>query len=253
MRTPLLLILAAIALALLAALSTCKKEDTAGAGPGKPGGGEVVDFNTGTRGKVVETMSSGGYTYVKVDVAGRGVWAAAPEFVVKVGETVIIPEGMPMANYTSKTLNRTFDIVFFVSAIPKLGEERGGGAAAVPTGQMGSPDPTRPVPTDFSDVKKAEGGKTVAEVFQQKTELAGKEVVLRGKVVKFNAGIMGKNWFHVRDGTGAAGTDDLTVTTQVVVAVGDVVLLRGVLSADKDFGFGYKYAVLVEDAQVTKE
>lgn len=71
----------------------------------------------GGKAKVLETMNSGGYTYVKVDVGSGPVWAAAPEVKVKQGQTVSVPAGMPMANFHSKTLNRTFDVVYFVSKI----------------------------------------------------------------------------------------------------------------------------------------
>ena len=64
---------------------------------------------------------------------------------------------------------------------------------------------------------------------------------------------MGKNWVHVQDGTGGSGTNDLTVTTNATAAVGDTVLVRGKLGADKDFGFGYKYDILIEDAALTVE
>ena len=68
--------------------------------------------------------------------------------------------------------------------------------------------------------------------------------------MKFNGGILGKNWLHVRDGSGAEGTNDLTVTTDAVVKVGDLVLVTGILASDRDFGGGYKYALIVENAQV---
>ena len=70
-------------------------------------------------GKVLETMNAGGYTYVKVDNGKEKIWAAAPQFEVKVGEKVTVPEGMPMKDYESKTLNRKFDVVYFVGAIGK--------------------------------------------------------------------------------------------------------------------------------------
>ena len=106
---------------------------------------------------------------------------------------------------------------------------------------------------DFSGIKKPEGGKTVAELYAEKDKLSGKEVTVRGKVVKFSAGIMGTNWIHMQDGTGGEDANDLTVTTDATVAVGDTVLVKGVLAADKDFGYGYKYAVIVEKSDVTVE
>jgi hypothetical protein len=104
---------------------------------------------------------------------------------------------------------------------------------------------------DLSGVKKAD--QTVADIFAQKDSLAGKEVSVRGKVVKFSQAIMQTNWVHLQDGTGSEGTNDLVVTTDAVVAKGDTVLVKGVLTANKDFGFGYKYDAIIEGAQVTVE
>jgi hypothetical protein len=120
-----------------------------------------------------------------------------------------------------------------------------------------APHPTPAAPSetvDLSGIEKAEGGKTIAEVFAEKDQLAGETIVFRGKVVKTNAGIMGKNWLHIRDGSGAEGTNDLTVTTiEVLPNVGDTVLVSGPVSLNKDFGMGYQYDIIIEDADVTVE
>ena len=78
---------------------------------------------------------------------------------------------------------------------------------------------------------------------------------LRGKVTKVSENILGHNWVHLGDGSGSAdaGTDDLTVTTQEVVSKGDVVVFEGVVATDKDFGAGYSFPVLMEDASITTE
>jgi len=109
---------------------------------------------------------------------------------------------------------------------------------------------------DLAGIAKAEGGKTVAEVFAEKDQLAGQKVTVRGKVVKANSGIMGKDWVHVRDGSGAEGANDLTVTANAgaaTVKVGDTVLVTGTVALNKDFGMGYQYPVIVEDAEVKAE
>ena len=113
-------------------------------------------------------------------------------------------------------------------------------------------------PADLGDINvpKASGpnAKTVAEVITKRNELKGKTVVVRGKVVKFNAGILKMNWVHLRDGTGSEAdqTNDLLVTTQEVTKVGDVVVMKGVVHLDKDLGMGYAYKVLVEEAKLQK-
>ena len=134
-------------------------------------------------------------------------------------------------------------------------------AAAAPeaTTPTMPPGETHPAPkaaaeVDLTGIAKAEGGKTVAEVFAEKDALAGKPVTFRGKVVKTNPDIMGKNWLHVRDGSGEEGTNDLTITTAGTLPnVGDTVVVTGNVTLNKDFGMGYAYDVLVEDAQVTVE
>jgi hypothetical protein len=202
-------------------------------------------------GKVLETMNAGGYTYVLVEAGADKIWAAGPETEVSVGDVVTLPPGMEMQNFESTSLNRTFDSVLFVSAIGKPG------ASAQPAMPMGHP-PTGANKADIENIdltgiEVPANGNTVAALYAEKTGLAGKQVVVRGRVVKYTPGVMNKNWLHVRDGSGAEGTNDLTVTTDAVVKVGDLVVVKGVLTIGRDFGMGYKYEVLVEDAEVTVE
>lgn len=104
---------------------------------------------------------------------------------------------------------------------------------------------------DLKGIKKADGGKTVQEVIKEGTALNGKSVAVRGKVVKVNAGIMGKNWLHIADGSGPDGKADLTVTTTANPPnLGDLVTVTGKIAANKDFGAGYKYDVIMEDAAI---
>lgn len=187
---------------------------------------------TGTlAGTVVETMDSGGYTYVLVDTGAEQVWAAGPVIALTSGDRVSFDGSMPMAGYHSATLDRSFDRIYF-------------------TGSIDLDLPKQEAVTEVTP--GPEGSVTVEEVFTRRSELVGTELVIRGEVVKFNSGIMGTNWLHIQDGTGAEGTNDLTVTTDTeTVAVGDIVLVRGVLAADRDFGYGYLYDLIIEGAQVT--
>ena len=72
--------------------------------------------------------------------------------------------------------------------------------------------------------------------------------------MKVNSGIMGKNWLHLRDGSGteAAKDNDITVTTQRHGDGRRRVTVKGVVRVDKDFGAGYAYPVIVEDAALKK-
>jgi hypothetical protein len=211
----------------------------------------LTDSLSGQSGRVIETMNAGSYTYVQVDTGEEKIWAAAPLLQVQVGDVVTLPAGLPMRNYRSETLDRSFDVVYFVGGIQV--EDRGEGAAKLPEGHPRDGDRADPVPTDFSGILRPDGGKTVEELFQEKESLAGQEVVVRGRVVKFLSEIMDRNWIHLQDGTGSTGSNDLTVTTRASAKIGDTVLVRGKLTVDRDFGFGYQYDVMIEDAKVTVE
>lgn len=221
-------------------------------------------------GKVAERMNAGGYTYLRLTTAQGDVWAAVPETTTAVGADVVIEKPMPMNGFESKTLGRKFDQLFFgtlgaAGAAPVAAQ---GASGSQPTTGAGSQpvvlDPNKPhgptatVPAEMGPIKvaKATGAdaRTVSEVFAEKASLKDKPVTVRGKVVKFSGGVMGKNWVHLRDGSGGDATkdNDLTFTTQDVVAVGDEVTAKGVVHTDKDFGAGYFYAVIVEEASVSK-
>ncbi len=96
--------------------------------------------------------------------------------------------------------------------------------------------------------------KAVGDLYKERTELNGKPVTLHGKVVKVNNQIMDRNWVHLQDGSGdpADGSNDITITTQDTAKVNDLITVTGTLKVDLDFGAGYKYPLLVEEATITQ-
>jgi len=122
------------------------------------------------------------------------------------------------------------------------------------TGEMPAlPTPKAPEGMDLTGMAKAEGGYTIAELYAGRADLSGKIVKVRGRVVKFRPEIMGTNWVHVQDGTGAAGANDLTVTTSAKLSIGDLVLIEGPLAVDLVLGHGMQYPVLVREAKIKVE
>lgn len=101
-------------------------------------------------------------------------------------------------------------------------------------------------------VAPSAGTFTIANVVTGREALAGKTVTISGKVVKYNGGILDLNWLHVQDGSGKEkdGTNDIAVTSTSVAKVGDVVTITGTVVIDKDFGAGYNYAVLLQNASI---
>ncbi|TAK01138.1 DNA-binding protein [bacterium] len=200
-------------------------------------------------GKVMETVNGGGYTYVRLEKSGKKIWVAVPEMKVAVGQEISFQPGMTMDNFTSKTLNRTFQTIVFSNGV--IGQQRTE-SIKKSEGQK----QTEAAANKAVKVKKASGpnGFTVAELYEKSTDLDKKDVVVRGRVVKVSAEIMGKNWIHLQDGSGdpSKGTNDIVVTSRDLPAVGDTVTAKGALFKDKDFGQGYSYSVIVEQASVKK-
>jgi hypothetical protein len=217
-------------------------------------------------GTVVETMNSGGYTYLLIKTpAGEKKWAAVNQTKVKKGDKATVNNTMDNKNFTSHTLKRTFDVIAFgtmgdgaaPAADPHAGLPKGDAKAAMPPAMAaGMSHGGRAADTGPIKVAKAAGpdARTVAEVYAQKNELKGKEVVIAGKVVKYNAGILERNWAHLRDGSGKAkdGSDDITVLLKSEAALGQVITVRGKVVLNKDLGGMYKFAVVLEDADLVK-
>ncbi len=206
-------------------------------------------------GKVLEHLDASPYLYLRIATTKGDVWAAVPEAKIENGAEVTVFGPMLMTNFESKTLKRSFKEVYFGTLTPAATAADAPGAPGAPGANphAGVAQPSAPV--EVGKVEKATGAdaRTVAESWAQKTSLAGKTISIRGKVVKFNGGVMGKNWLHLRDGSGdaAKGTNDITVTTLDEAAVGMTVTIKGTVRTNQDFGSGYSYAIIVENAKVT--
>ena len=201
-------------------------------------------------GKVVETMNGGGYTYVNLEKEGKQTWVAFPVLETRVGETLSFRGCMEMPGFQSKALNRKFDSILFCGA-PEVqpGAARTSAAAKKSPGSGGAASAAGEIKVD-----KAQGANayTVEEIFAKSAALNGKQVVVKGQVVKVASGIMSRNWIHLQDGTGSEKkkTHDLVVTSGDLPEVGDVVTFSGTIAKDKDFGGGYKYGAIMEKGSV---
>jgi hypothetical protein len=199
-------------------------------------------------GIVAETMDAGGYTYIGLENKGQRSWVAVPKMKVVVGKRMTFRPGAEFPNFTSKTLNRTFQRIVF---------SQGPAGQQPPAGmgyQKAAPAKSAAGSNGNTKVEKATGpnAHTVAELYKGKYTFDKKKVAVRGRVVKVSVGIMGKNWVHLQDGSGSAKkkTNDLTVTTGTAPHEGMVVTAVGVLHRDRDFGAGYKYELIIEDADL---
>jgi hypothetical protein len=198
----------------------------------------------GTHGvSVIEAVQTSNYTYLQVEENKNKFWIAVVRREAKPGDSVYYSQAYEMKGFVSKELGRTFPSVFFVQD---------------PTNTLAVAEPPRP---QSPAGKKAEikqwsevsvvtpkGGISIAELYKNPGNYGGKKVIIRGVVVKFNAQIMNKNWVHIQDGTNDAGKFDLTVTTTDSLTVGTYATFQGIIALNKDFGSGYFYDVIMEEA-----
>jgi hypothetical protein len=192
-----------------------------------------------------EIIQSSQYTYVKVKEDDKDFWIAINKREVVKGGTYYIGKGLEMQKFTSKELKRTFDIIYFIQ---NFSDQPIVEATGMPAGATTGKKTVEK--KEGIKVKPAEGGITIAGLYAEKDSYSGRKVKISGEVVKFNSGIMNKNWVHIQDGTESAGSYDLTITTNDAVNVGDIVTFEGTIVLNKDFGAGYSYDVIMEDAKV---
>ncbi|MEI7421628.1 MAG: GW dipeptide domain-containing protein [Prolixibacteraceae bacterium] len=230
-----------IVLAFLAGCNNAKVKKT----ENKPAAGSTAtpDMHAVVAKDVVQTS---GYTYLQVKEGDKEYWVAVSRFEAEKGKTYYYNQSMEMSNFKSKELNRTFENILFI--------------------QDFSDQPIKPKPLPALTTKgrqnmeqvggiKVEpisGGIKLSEIFANPSSFNGKKVKVSGQVIKFSPEIMQKNWVHIQDGSEANGSFDLTVTTLDAVEVGKVVSFEGVIAVNKDFGYGYKYDVILEEAKVIK-
>ena len=162
---------------------------------------------------------------------------------VQKGETLYFGKSMEMKNFHSETLNKDFKSILFVDHI-----------SSTPANTTTVPNhPKLTTSREDVSVKPLSDGKTVKQIYADRNNLAGKTIKVRGKVTKFNPNIMGRNWIHIQDGTGSSNDYDLMITSKDIVRIGDVVVAEGKVAVNRDFGAGYSYPVMLEDANVKAE
>lgn len=194
---------------------------------------------------VKEVLNANAYTYVLGTEAEKEYWIAIPKTEVSVGKTYTYEGGVEMKNFESKDLKRTFDSVLFVEGIIDPNATAAAESTSTPAKVVSSAALSK-------GITLAKGGISVFDLYATRDKLAGKTVILTGKVIKFMPNIMNKNWIHLQDGSNFNGFNDITITSLEKVNVDAVVSLKGKVTLNKDLGSGYKYDVLIEDAVLVK-
>ena len=221
-----------ILIALMVTFSACENK-TEEANENLPAGTHKIT--------VAEFIQTPNYTYIKADENGNEYWIAVTRMQPEKGQTLYFSKSMEMKNFKSEALDRTFESVLFVQDVSQTPP-----SAQQPAGHPQVYNQTK----QNVDIQPLADGKTVAQIYEQKDQLNGQRVKVKGKVVKYNPHIMGRNWIHIQDGTGKDNNFDLMVTSADSTKAGDVVIVEGTVEINQDFGAGYSYPVLLSNATV---
>jgi hypothetical protein len=204
--------------------------------------------------EVAEVIQGNTYTYMKVKENSGERWIATGKTEASTGDVLYYGQALEMPNFHSKEIDRTFDMIYFIDQVSDSPIEHAH-SGQMPMGQMSQGHSGAVKSEQKSDIalNKSSNEVTIADIYTSPKEFEGKEFEIRGVVTKVNKEIMGKNWVHLQDGTNNNGAFDLTVTTQALPKVNEEVTFKGSLTLEKDFGAGYYYDVIMEDAKMVSD
>ncbi len=206
-------------------------------------------------GIVVYAETKDQYTYIKLKEDNKEVWLAALPINVAEGDKVEYAGGDVMKDFHSKSMNKTFESIRFVTFIRVVNKDSSVKKQAVPGDEYHKNIPGKQDTVSSpksGEITKAENGKTIKEIFSEREQLKDKEVIVRAKVIKVNKNILNKNWITLHDATGLPPDDKLIATTTDDVNAGDILTVKGIVKTDVNIGAGYNYKVLIEGAKFTK-
>ena len=218
---------------------------------------------------VLEVIQVVNYSYMRVKDGEKELWIASPTIETKAGEIVYYQNGMLMKDFESKELKRTFNEIVFVDQVSK---DKSGPApvketavavpnteAQIPANNM--PANHEPAPKTGSSketiklnikIEPAANGVRIADILKSPKSYEGKKVIVKGKITKYTAEVMGKNWVRIQDGSDYKGKFELVLTTSHDLKNVENATFEGIVTLNKDLGYGYFYEILVEDAKFIK-
>lgn len=214
----------------------------------KQKGNVVKDLPPGTHGVAIsEVIQTSKYTYFLVEENDNEYWMAVNKREAEKGDVIYYTNPLEMKNFVSKELGRTFPVIYFVQDVS---------GKPVIDQKASSPDMTPKraeiIKKENINVNRIKGGITISELYENQQKYAGNTVKIRGEVTRYNPMVMGKNWVHIQDGSEYSGQFDLAVTTLDSIAVGNTATFTGKISLKKDFGAGYFYPVIMEEAKAAE-
>ena len=189
---------------------------------------------------IKEIIHAGGYTYLRAIENGKEEWLAIVKSEVMVGKYYTYEDAAPMKNFKSRELERTFEEVLFVAKLTPKDEMNLG------------KDKKRQSADKKANSLSEKGIVSLSDLYKFRESFAGKTIQIKGEVTRYSSNILGKNWIHLEDGSIQKGQKDIVITIDEEVKVGDKITVEGPITINRDFGSGYKFDVMMENAKIIK-
>jgi hypothetical protein len=194
---------------------------------------------------VNDILTTPKYSYLNVTEDGEAFWIAIPLKDIEKGGTYYYRGGLKKTNFKSVEYDRIFETLYLVSDV-----STDPGMSDLSSGNPHENMDDAAVTEQNTKIEPPPGGITISELFANMKKYEGQTVRVKGKCVKLNNMIMNRNWIHLKDGTTKDKDLDLTVTTTENITLGEIVAFEGKIALNKDFGAGYKYEIIMEEAHL---
>ena len=198
--------------------------------------------------RVRQTLEASRYTYLEVDEEGRSYWIATSKQPIDLGATYYYRNPLLKTKFESKEHQRIFDTIYLVTQL--VPANHGGNQNQSPDELKSnvSFDQKVDIPTHADLPTQDKGLVKIREIVEDPEKFNGKTVTIKGKCVKINPNIMKRNWIHLQDGS--QDDYDLVVTSNTFIKEGQTVVIKAMVTLNKDFGSGYRYDILLENGEV---
>jgi len=190
------------------------------------------------------------YIYLNVTEGEETYWLATRSMEAKVGETYYYKEGLLKTNFESKEYNRVFDKVYLIGSLVSANHANTVKVETVGDYSNTNQSQKEDIPMHAEKMVQTKGSIKIANLVKDPKKYEGKTIQLDGICTKINAGIMDRNWIHIKDGS--QDDFDLVITTDAYVPEGAAFTMKAVVVLNKDFGAGYKYDLILEQGVIVK-
>ncbi len=206
-------------------------------------------------GTVKHMQQAGRYTYLTLDQKGTEVWVATTSTNVAVDDVIDYSEALLIENFEAKSLNKTFDQIYFTGGVKIVGGPSFSKDVSLPDDNVHKKiqkENTTVTAPAKGEIPRAEKGDTIEEIYSKIDMLEGKKVTVRARVMKVNKNILGTNWITLQDGTGSAPDNMLIALSSDIAGIADTITVSGTIKTGINLGAGYKFKVVIDEASIIK-